>query len=136
MALIMQGTISQQLVRNFVFIKIDWLTLKQWCSTLSPFATCGDGRFKCGNRNLFRNVYLMGNTLFFSHISVESGDRENLVGHHCFKETVHKNATLLFQSCLNKISTLDSTQETKQIRQFMTILRIQKSGKIWLKKRH
>jgi hypothetical protein len=133
MALIMQGTISHQLVKIFVFIKIDWLSSGvQPCCHLPHVAT-GDlnvATENCSEMYIWREIHC------FSLILVESGDRENLVGHHCFKETVHKNATLLFQSCLNKISTLNSTQETKQIRQFMTILRIQKSGKIWLKKRH
>ncbi len=41
------------------------------CPTLSPFATCGDKRFKCVDRQLFRNVLLMANTLFFSQIKTK-----------------------------------------------------------------
>ncbi len=39
--------------------------LKQCCPTLSQFATCGDKRFKYGNRHLFRTVV---NSLHILHI--------------------------------------------------------------------
>ncbi len=36
--------------------------LEQCCPALSPFAICGDRRFKCGDRQLFRIGILMVNT--------------------------------------------------------------------------
>jgi hypothetical protein len=35
--------------------------LKQWCPTLSPFGTCGKRSFKCVDRQLFRNRFVMRN---------------------------------------------------------------------------
>jgi hypothetical protein len=61
------------------------LSLKQCCPTLSPFATCGDKRFECGDRKLLENLFLMMNKLQHFSNSDKSGDRENLVGHHCSK---------------------------------------------------
>ena len=43
-----------------------WYILQR-CPTLSPFATCGDRRFKCGDRQLLRNGYLLVNTQCFSY---------------------------------------------------------------------
>ncbi len=69
--------------------------LDQCCPTLSPFATCGDKIFSCGDRQLLKNEFLMINKLHISlilakvakknlsrHNFGECGDRENLVGHH------------------------------------------------------
>ncbi len=41
------------------------VAIYQCCPTLSPFATCGDRSFKCGDRQLFQNESLMINTLHF-----------------------------------------------------------------------
>ncbi len=44
---------------------------KQCCPTLLPFAICGDKRFKCGDRQLFRIGVLMVNALYISQIVTE-----------------------------------------------------------------
>ncbi len=44
------------------------LDVNQCCQTLSPFATCGDNRFKCGDRQLFKNGFLVTNSLHISQI--------------------------------------------------------------------
>ncbi len=45
--------------------KVGHNDLYQCCPTLSPFATCGDRSFKCGDRQVFRSESLMINTLHF-----------------------------------------------------------------------
>ena len=50
------------------------MDLDQRCPTLSPFATYCDKRFKCGERQLFRNGFLLINTLNFSHFLNNSSD--------------------------------------------------------------
>jgi hypothetical protein len=53
--------------------------LEQCCPTLSPFATCGDKRFECGDRQLLKNVFLMINKLHYLSNSDKSGDRKTFV---------------------------------------------------------
>ncbi len=53
--------------------------LSQCCPTLSSFATCGDKRFKCGDRQLLKNVFLMINKLQYLSNSDKSGDRKTFV---------------------------------------------------------
>jgi hypothetical protein len=53
--------------------------LFQCCPTLSPFATCGDKRFECGDRQLFRTGFLMVNKLQYLSNSDKSGDRKTFV---------------------------------------------------------
>jgi hypothetical protein len=72
--------------------------LEQCCPTLSPFATCGDSLFKCGDRKFFQKLQFSRKvqqravfTAYFSelwrqqrdccHKSGECGDRNILVGH-------------------------------------------------------
>ncbi len=43
-------------------------TVAQCCPTLSPFATCGDKKFECGDRQLLKNGFLMINKLHISQI--------------------------------------------------------------------
>ena len=45
--------------------------LKQRRPTLSPFATCGDKSFECGDRQFFRNIFLLLNTQYFSQLATK-----------------------------------------------------------------
>jgi hypothetical protein len=47
------------------------VTLVQSCPTLSPFATCGDKTFECGDRQLFRTGFVMVNTLHITQIMIK-----------------------------------------------------------------
>ncbi len=54
----------------------------KWCPTLSPFATCGDRNFKCGNRQLFSNRFVMLNKPNLSQILqfiIQSGNSKDFV---------------------------------------------------------
>ncbi len=48
----------------------------QCCPTLSPFATCGDKGFKCGDRQLLRNGFLIVKSISNSD---KSGDSKAFV---------------------------------------------------------
>ena len=41
-------------------------SLQQRCPTLSPFATCGDKRFKCGDGQFFRTIFSLINAQYFA----------------------------------------------------------------------
>ncbi len=86
--------------------------LKQCCPNLSPFATCGDRLFKCGDREFFQKLHFSRKvqqiavfTAYFSqlwrqqrdcrHKSCECGDRNILVGHRWSKGCATSFATIL-----------------------------------------
>jgi hypothetical protein len=69
-------------VIQIIFIK---KVLEQRCPTLSPFATCGNWRFKCGDRRLFRNVVLMTSTQHFYLILTKVATAEPLLPQLCRK---------------------------------------------------
>jgi hypothetical protein len=48
-------------------------------SNLEAFATCGNKRFECGDRQLLENVILMMNKLQYLSNSDKSGDRKTFV---------------------------------------------------------
>ncbi len=80
-------------VKKLLFTKLSHLlklALVQWCPTLSPFATCGDRSFKCGDRRLFGNRLVMINKPYITQIfqfTMQSGDGKKLVGHHCSSQS-------------------------------------------------
>ncbi len=37
---------------------MDYIQLEQQCLTLSPFATCGDNQFQCGDRSITKSSFL------------------------------------------------------------------------------
>ncbi len=47
------------------------ILLFQCCPTLSPFATCGDKIFECGDRQLFRTGFVLVNTLCITQIMIK-----------------------------------------------------------------
>jgi hypothetical protein len=60
-------------------IQKNWVTLEQCCPTLSPFDTCGDKRFKCGDIQLFK--YGFSNDKYIKYLINydKSGDRKPFV---------------------------------------------------------
>jgi hypothetical protein len=101
-------------VTRYLFLTFD--RLRQRCPTLSPLATCGDRRFKCGDRQVFINVSLMINTLRFPKIlTVANVATErpwlDTTGLRIRKDTMNviKNATtisdFLGNLCLHSLTT-------------------------------
>ncbi len=102
-------------VTRYFFLTFD--RLRQRCPTLSPLATCGDRRFKCGDRQVFINVSLMINPLRFPKIltvaSVATERWLDTTGLRIRKDTMAmtsiKNATtvsdFLGNLCLHSLTT-------------------------------
>jgi hypothetical protein len=53
--------------------------LAQRCPTLSPFATCGDRLFKCGDKKFFPEVENSIKLLLLRHTSLKCGDSKDFV---------------------------------------------------------
>jgi hypothetical protein len=61
---------------------VDFVVLSQCSPTLSPFATCGDRPFKCGNRKFFSIGFIIKKStklLFYSITSPYCGDSKEFV---------------------------------------------------------
>ncbi len=52
--------------KNYVWYIVE--SLEQWCPTLSPFATCGDSRLKCGNRDILTIGFLWKKDVIYKQI--------------------------------------------------------------------
>jgi hypothetical protein len=63
----------------FSFQKTIINVIEQRCPTLSPFATCGDRLFKCGDKKFFPKVENSIKLLLLRYSSLISGDSKDFV---------------------------------------------------------
>ncbi len=54
-------------------------SLRQRCPTLSPFATCGDRQFKCGDKLDFSNFIFLAITKILNHKCNKRSDLKSLI---------------------------------------------------------
>ncbi len=84
---------SRKIYQILIIIQIQ-VALIQWCPTLSPFATCGD-------RQLFRNRFVMRNKPYFSQILqfiIQSGNSKAFVVTFVTTERILLDTTVLITS--------------------------------------
>ncbi len=75
-----------------VDILLDTTDLGQRCKFLSPFSTCGNMEIEiCRQADVKQWIYISENTLFTSLLD-KSSDKNDMVEHHCFSFSKHKNA--------------------------------------------
>ncbi len=76
------------------------VVLKQRCPTLSTFFAFGDKRFKCDDRQLFRNEVLYMITMYFPHFLTEVATRTIWLDITVLKPSVnHRRIPVLKKYC-------------------------------------